>query len=286
MGNKSKTRPSALRFGTAGVPPSSKKADSASGVEAVAALGLSAMEVEFVYGVRIKDEIAAKVRSKAEELDIALTCHGPYYINLNSKEPKIRTASIKRILDTARAADKLGAHSITFHAAFYLKDNPAKVHRVVHDSLVRIMETLDKEDISVQVRPELTGKPSQYGDLEELLALASEIEGVWPCIDFSHYHARYAGENNSLEDFQRALSRYSKVLGKKALDDLHLHVSGIAYTPKGERKHLQLKDSDMNYRDLLRALKKASAGGVLICESPDTERDALLMQRSYRRIKS
>ncbi len=273
-----------LLFGTAGVPPSASKPDPASGVEAVSRLGLSSMELEFVYGVRITDEMAERVRQRAESLGIALTCHGPYYINLNSKEPEKRAASVKRILDTARAAHKVGARSITFHAAFYLKDEPRAVQRVVLDALKRIVDTLDGEGIRVQIRPELTGKPSQYGDLDELLALAIEIEGVLPCIDFSHLHARGGGGVNTLEEFRSVLRSYAKALGDESLSDLHLHISGIEYGPKGERKHLQLDQSDLNWRDLLRSLKEVAASGVVICESPNTEKDALKMQRSIRRL--
>ncbi|HUU01973.1 MAG TPA: TIM barrel protein [Myxococcota bacterium] len=282
---RKKIKTGALLFGTAGVPPSSSKSDPASGVEAAARLGLSAMELEFVYGVRITDEMAERVRERAATLGIVLTCHGPYYINLNSKEPEKRAASIKRILDTARAAHKVGAHSITFHAAFYLKEDPYAVHQVVKDSLERIMETLDAEGIRVQVRPELTGKPSQYGDLGELLALATEIEGVLPCIDFSHLHARAGGGMNTLEEYRGVLRSYADALGEESLADLHLHISGIDYGPKGERKHLQLDQSDLNWRDLLISLKEASASGVVICESPNTEKDALKMQRFIRRLK-
>lgn len=274
-----------MLFGTAGVPHSAPGSDPASGVLRVAELGLGAMELEFVHGVRIRDEMADRVRRAAQEHKIALTCHGPYYINLASLEKDKKQASIKRILDTARAAHRVGARSITFHAAFYMKQDPQKVHRVVADALAGIMDTLRKEKIRVQVRPELTGKPSQYGDLEELLALSKEIEGVLPCIDFSHLHAR-TGAENSLAEFNKTLKRYARVLGKPALADLHLHVSGIEYTQKGERRHLNLRESDLKYRDLLKALKSAGAGGVLICESPNLEEDALLMKRSYQRVRT
>ena len=276
--------PAGMLFGTAGVPHSSGGSDPASGVLRVAELGLQAMELEFVHGVRIRDEMADRVRRVAEENEIALTCHGPYYINLNAQEKEKKRASIKRVLDTARAAHRVGARSITFHAAFYMKQDPQKVHRVVKDALAGIMKTLKQEKIRVQVRPELTGKPSQYGDLEELLALSKDIEGVFPCIDFSHLHAR-TGAENSLAEFEAVLKRYARVLGKPALKDLHLHVSGIEYTEKGERRHLLLKESDFKYRELLKALKGAGAGGVLICESPNLEEDALLLQKSYKRIR-
>jgi deoxyribonuclease-4 len=273
-----------MLFGTAGVPVSSRGRDPASGVLRVAELGLDAMELEFVHGVRIRDDMADRVRRVAQEHGIRLTCHGPYYINLNSPEKEKRRASIKRILDTARAAHRVGAGSITFHAAFYMKEDPAKVHRAVQDALTGIVKTLDREKIKVQIRPELTGKPSQYGDLEELLALAGEIPGVYPCIDFAHFHAR-TGVQNSYTEFEDTLKRYARALGKPALSDLHLHVSGIEYTPKGERRHLVLKESDFKYRDLLKALKSQGAGGVLICESPNLEEDALLLKRSYQRIR-
>ena len=273
-----------LRFGTGGVPHSAPRPDPISGVEQIAALGLSAMELEFVYGVRIRDDTAEKIRLRAEKLGIALTCHGPYYINLNAVEPEKRQASNERILATARAARKLGARSITFHAAFYLKQEPRSVHQTVREALVRIEETLSAEGNEVQIRPELTGKPSQYGDLEELLNLSHEIPRVRPCVDFSHLHARSGGAMNSLEEFRAVLKRYSAVLGKEALGDLHLHISGIQYTTKGEQRHLNLVEADLRYRELLQALAEEDAGGIVICESPNLEEDAQLLQGAYQKL--
>ena len=273
-----------LRFGTGGTPHSALRPDPLSGVERIAALGLSAMELEFVYGVRIRDDAAENIRLRAEELGVALTCHGPYYINLNAVEPEKRQASVERIIATARAARRVGAHSITFHAAFYLKQEPGSVHQTVQDALVRIVETLSAEGNDVQIRPELTGKPSQYGDLEELLKLSQAIPRVRPCIDFSHLHARTGGAMNSAEEFRTVLTRYREVLGKQALADLHLHISGIQYTAKGERRHLDLVEADLRYRELLQALVEEDARGIVICESPNLEEDAQLLQSTYQKL--
>jgi deoxyribonuclease-4 len=277
-------RPDRLRFSVAGVPASSRGTDPAAGVQRVAELKLDAMELEFVHGVRIRDEMAGRVRDLATRLDVALTCHGPYYINLNSDDADKKQASIIRILDTARAAQKTGARSITFHAAFYLKQDPERVHRTVRESLTHIVSTLRAEGNAVQVRPELTGKPTQYGDLEELLRLSVEVEGVLPCIDFSHLYARTAGGFNSYDDIMRVLERYAEVLGTESLADMHLHASGIEFTPKGERRHLRLSESKYRYKELLRALKTAQVKGVLVCESPIQEEDSLLMKRSFGRL--
>jgi deoxyribonuclease-4 len=253
-------------------------------VETVAALGLSVMELEFVQGVRLSEATAERIRERAQALDVALTCHGPYYINLNAVEPEKRQASRTRILETARAAQRVGARSITFHAAFYLGQDPEAVHRTVREELAGILRQLRDEDNSVQIRPELTGKPSQYGSLEELLRLASEVPGVLPCIDFSHAHARSGGAQNSAEEFDRMLEQVRAALGDEGLADLHLHVSGIEYTAKGERRHLDLPEADLRWQDLLRSLFSARAGGVVICESPSLEEDALRMQRYFRKL--
>ena len=74
------------------------------------------------------------------------------------------------------------------------------------------------------------------------------------------------------------------MLGKSFLKNLHCHVSGIEYTNKGERKHLFLKDSDLKYKELLMALKEMDCRGIIVCESPNIEDDALLLKKTFEEI--
>ena len=270
-----------LLFGTGGAPHSAADRSVTAGVKRISELKLDCMEVEFVRGVRIKQEVAEETGKAAAELGVTLTCHGPYYINLNSEEAEKRQASLKRILDTARAAHWLGAVSITFHPAFFMKKDPEKVYQVVKQALAGISATVKKEGLEVRISPELTGKPSQFGSLEELLRLSREVENIHPCIDFSHYHARTAGAQNSYEEFCVTLEAIETALGRPALERLHMHLSGINYTPKGERNHLNLPESDMEYVALLKALKDFKVGGQLICESPNLEEDAGMLKDTY-----
>ncbi len=274
-----------LLFGTAGTPISCKDRSSLSGVKKVAELGLSCMELEFVRGVRMTPELAEEVGKIAKEEQVVLTAHGPYYINLNSLEKEKEKASIKRILDTARIADKAGAYSITFHPAYYLKMDPEKVYQKVRKEMKSIIETLKQQDIKLWVRPETTGKATQFGSYQELIRLSQEIDQVMPCIDFAHLHAR-TQKLNTYDEFHKVLSDIEKGLGKKAINNMHIHMSGINYTAKGERNHLVLKESDMNYKDLLRVLKEFDAKGVVISESPNIETDALLMKRYYESLRN
>ncbi|MEA1996315.1 MAG: TIM barrel protein [Gemmatimonadota bacterium] len=270
-----------LLFGTAGVPRSAEDSSLEAGIRRIRELGLDCMEVEFVRGVRTKREACERAGRLAAGLEVALTCHGPYYINLNAVENEKKVASVKRIMDTARAAVWLEAKSITFHAGFYLKQDPEKVYGVIRDALAGITAVMKEEGLKVRVSPELTGKPSQFGSLDELLRLSREVENIHPCIDWSHYHARTGGAQNSYGEFSRTLEAIRDSLGREALESLHMHLAGINYTAKGERNHLNLTESDMEYEDLLRALKDYSVGGNLICESPNLEEDAGMLKEIY-----
>ena len=275
---------SELLFGTGGVPVSAKLRSTEAGIERIAELGLGCMEVEFVQGVKMSPEVAVSVGELAARKKEVLTAHGPYFINLNAVEPHKVHMSKERILQTARIAALFNARSITFHAAFYLKSTHAETYSVVKRHLEEIVNTLRNEGNKVTISPEVTGKPSQFGTLEEILQLSSEIQGVAPCFDFSHWHAR-TGKANSYHEFLVILDQIEKKLGRQALDNMHIHLSGIAYGRKGEIKHLMLSDSDFQYLELLKALKERKAKGVIISESmPYLEKDALLLQQTYRRL--
>jgi len=273
-----------LLFGTGGVPLSAKSRSTEAGIERIAELGLGCMEVEFVQGVRMSPKVAVSLGELAARKKVVLTAHGPYAMNLNAIEPEKVHMSKERILQTARIAALFGARSITFHAAFYLKSTPAETYTAVKRHLQEVVNILRREGNKVTISPEVTGKPSQFGTLEEILQLSSELEGVAPCLDFSHWHAR-TGKANSYQEFLGILDQVERKLGRQALDNMHIHLAGIAYGKKGEIKHLMLQDSDFQYAELLKALKERKAKGVIICESvPYLEKDALLLQQTYRAL--
>lgn len=274
-----------LLFGTGGTPHSAKSSSTIDGIERIAELGLGCMELEFVQGVRMGEASAILVKEAAIKAGVKLSAHGPYFVNLNARELEKTRASQERILQTARIASICGAESITFHAAFYLDDPPEKTYETVKKYLKEIMEQLERENNRVWVRPEIMGKSSQFGTIEEILNLSSELEGVAPCLDFAHWHAR-DGKSNSYQEFASVLEQVEQRLGRVALDKMHIHVSGIYYGKKGELKHLNLKESDFQYAELLKALRDYDAGGIVICESPNLEEDAFLLQATYNTLKT
>jgi len=271
-----------LLFGTAGIPISTPDHNTENGVRYVRELGLDCMELEFVRSINITKERAPTIKGIAKKENVVLTCHAPYFINLNAIEKPKLYASMNRILNSARITHLCGGYSVTFHAGFYLKMEPEKVYNNIRDKIKEIRKTLDNEGVDIWLRPETTGKPTQFSGLKDLLNISQEVEGVMPCVDFAHMHARTAGKNNTTEEFRDMLQQIEKALGKEGLKNMHIHMSGINYTEKGERNHLILEQSDMNYKDLLKVWKEFKIAGVVICESPNIEEDAKLLQETYR----
>ncbi len=271
-----------LNFITAGMPLKTGKGSYPQAFDILNDMKLDGMELEFVHGVRMSDTNRNFVKEKSK--DFVITAHGPFYINLNSKEEEKIDASVQRIIDTAAVASQAGAFSITYHAAFYMGKDKETVYNQVKTQTKRIIDILENEKIKVWIRPETTGKATQWGDIDEIINLSKDFEQVLPCVDFSHLHARSAGEYNTYDEFSKVLEKIGNEIGQYALENFHGHLAGIEYTAKGEKQHLNLENSDMNYKDLLKAMKEFGVKGALVCESPNIEDDCKLIKNYYESL--
>ena len=270
-----------LRFGSAGIPLSTSKKGTNEGIKRVRELELDAMEMEFVRAVYIKKENAPEFKKTAIDKDVVLTCHAPYFINLNSEDKQKFYASINYIKNSAIITSLCGGYSVCFHAGYYQKMDPKKVYERIKEALKIITKDVKEIDKNIWIRPETTGKISQFGTIHEILNLSLEFDNVLPCIDWSHLHAWSNGKYNTTEEFREILNLVEKRLGRRGLDNVHFHCQGVEYTEKGERWHLNLKESDLKYEDLVKVWKEFKIKGVVIAESPNVEEDALLLKKLY-----
>jgi len=280
------TLSSELIFGTVGAPSSTppKPGGSPGAIARIKELKLGALELAWVQSVVATDKTCAVIKAAAEEHAVALSVHAPYFINLNA-DSRQWPASRERLMKAARTGFKAGATDIIFHPGSYFGRPPEQVYPIVRERLAGVVAELRAEGNTVTLRPETMGKSAMFGTLEETIQLARDVEGVLPCIDFAHLRARPGdGSFNSYDEFMAALKLAAAGLGQRGIKQLHIHISGIEYSAKGERRHLMLKEADIKYRDLLRALVDIGAAGRILCESPDQEVDAALLQKTYRRL--
>jgi deoxyribonuclease IV len=268
-----------LLFGISGLPlGDGRKFTYASAIGYLKSFDLDAMELPFVRSVNVSDKNKDAILQSKLENDFYLSAHGSYYLNLNADELSTQEATIKRIIDGAEGLSKVKGRSLVIHPGFYLKGSKEKAYDTIRENLFRLPRN------GIDYRLETTGKASQFGTLEELVSLCKEIDSCKLCIDFSHIHALNNGCLKTYDDFAAILHYVSDELGRDALDDLHIHISGIEYGKKGERKHLPLEESDFNYVACLQSLKHFNVKGCVINEGPLVEKDALLLKTTYENL--
>ena len=275
-----------FRFGTVGSPKSTppKPGGSVGAILRLAELELDAFELGWVQSVRVSEATCADIRLAALEKDISLSVHAPYFINLNADEvewPKSR----KRLMDAAFYGNLAGATDIIFHPGSYFGKPPNEVLPLAIERLSECVEELQRAGNPVRLRPETMGKSAMLGSFEDVLQFAKALPTVEPCIDFAHLHARPGdGSMNSYEEWSGLLEQMGKTIGEMSLKRLHIHLSGIEYSAKGEREHLPIQEADLDVRAIFRALKDFNCQGRILCESPILEEDALYLRQLWMEV--
>ncbi|MBI5292939.1 MAG: TIM barrel protein [Chloroflexi bacterium] len=277
---------SSFTFGTVGSPISTPKkpGGSVGSVLRSAELGLFAFELGWVRGVNVTEATCVAIRAQAAASKVALSVHASYFFNLNATAdewPKSR----KRLMDACHYGHLAGATDIIFHPGSYFQRPPAEVLKVAIPRLRDLVKEVRDAGNPVTLRPETMGKSAMLGSFEDTLEMSAEIEGVLPCIDFAHLHARPGdGSVNSYAEWDAILKTLKKKLGAPALKRMHIHLSGIEYGPKGEKKHLPFAEADLKYKDLFRALAAHKCAGRILCESPLMEEDAAVLVKAWERL--
>jgi deoxyribonuclease-4 len=274
-----------LWFGPSGIPAAAEGKGLVKGIEKIKELGLDAMELAFVQAVYVKDEAKAReVNQIREKMNVRLTVHAPYYINLNSKKPEIIDASIGRLYLACKMGGLCGAESVAVHAAFRHQDDFKIIQQKIVNACNQINERLNTDKIKIKIAPEYAGKKSQWGSLEEVMDIAHEKNISW-CMDFGHYHATHNGILTKKEKFDEILEKIEK-FDSNYLNDLHIQCCGITFTDKGEKYHTSFDshESTLNWKAMVESFKEFNIGGICITECPGQERDALLLKKYYESL--
>lgn len=255
-----------ILLGPAGSPAKS----TIDGIKVVSDLGLGAMEVAFTHGVRMGNDLARKIGEENKKYGISLSIHAPYYINLNSDDKRKIMASRKRILDSCERAHYMGAKKVIFHSAYYGKLSKKESYSNVRNEVESILNVIKKNNWDVDILAETMGRLSQFGDLDEVIALSRDT-GCGVCIDPAHIYARNIGRI----DFDDMLDKVLEV----QKDNLHFHFSCINYGPRGELNHLVLKENKPPFKQFIDSVFSRKISCTIICESPITWEDSLNMKQ-------
>ncbi len=232
--------------------------------------GLGACEVPFTYQIWMNKSQAEKIAAEIKEkkLDIFLSIHAPYFVNLNSDEKRKVAATKARILKCCEIGHYLGAKRVVFHPGYYGKMSPEETYKNVKGTIEEMMDVVKKNKWNIELCPEVMGKVNVFGSIEEIARLARET-GCGFCIDFAHSLARY--------------KEYPFELIKKSFSQKkwHCHFSGIVYGDKGERNHKKTEKED--WKKVLENIPK-DKDIIIINESPSPVEDSLEGLNLWKKI--
>ena len=135
-----------VRFGPAGIPLSCKGRTLKDGLEDIYALELNAMEIQLVRGVGQKIENAEEIKALAEELDIQLSVHTPYYMDLIGDDSDV-TRSMENVKWSGIIADELGAKVVNMHIGLYGNNTKEDASEIVIKNIRYLRNWFKKEKL-------------------------------------------------------------------------------------------------------------------------------------------
>jgi len=264
-----------IRFGTGGIPFSAKESGSIGGIKRIAELKLSAMELEFVRGAKMSVATAVEVGKVARELDVALSAHAPYYINLLSKEPAKVENSRKMILDTIERTHAAGGTVAVFHPGYYGELEPEQAMRPMAEQfelIARQAKLKGWDDVLLGL--EVTAKKAAWGSVEEILAACKCVPQCVPVIDWAHLWVRTNG-----------LLEAGGVLDKlKHWKHLHFHFAGAKKTKEGWADIHTPIGNNPPYGPIVKEVLRRKLDCTFISETPDLEESAVNLRKMFGRI--
>jgi deoxyribonuclease-4 len=254
-----------IRIGPSGLPDAPSFAAAAAWL---ADRGYRAVEIGFAGGFWLDYESAPELGAAMRAEDVVVSVHAPLaaFMGHVAREKKFKMA-LGMLDHTAGLAKAVGAEVIVFHPGFLLERERERAIADVVDQLGDLRARLEAKDRLVPFGVEVMGRVRELGTLDDVLAIASQVDFVRPVLDFAHMHATSDGAYTDVDAFASALEATDEVMAPGA--PFHIHFSDIAYANRNETKHLPYGDGTLRAEPLRDALERFERPATVISESPD-----------------
>lgn len=276
-----------IYFGPAGLADSFKTLGYKNSIQTadyLSRFGLNAFEYQCGRGVRVTDENARKIGNALKQKGIAVSLHAPYFISMSSVEEEKRINSIKYMLESAHALDKMGGNEIVFHSGSCGKISRGEALLKACDTMEKMVSAMDERGFGHMIMcPETMGKVNQLGSLDEVLELCKIDKRIIPCIDFGHLNARDGGWIKGRDNYLYIIDRIRNTLEDDRYKRFHAHFSKIEYTTGGEKRHLTFEDTvyGPDFEPLMDVIYENKLSPYIICESAGTQTEDARMMKTY-----
>ena len=213
-------------------------------------------------------ETAPLFGEAAVAADVALSVHAPLAAFMGHADRGKKFKMALGMLDhTAGLAQACGAQLIVFHPGFLLGRERERAFADVVDQLGDLRERLEAKGRLVPFGVEVMGRVRDLGTVEDVLAIAAQVDFVRPVLDFAHMHATSDGAFLDSDAFAGALAGADAVLEPGV--PFHIHFSDIQFANRNETKHLPYGEGTLRAEPLRDALARFERPATVISESPD-----------------
>jgi deoxyribonuclease IV len=256
-----------IRVGPSGLPAAESFEEAAG---ALAGHGYRACEIGFAGGFWLDYDDAPRLAAALHDADVALSVHAPLAAFMGHVEREKKFKMALGMLDhTAGLATAAGADLIVFHPGFLLGRERERAIADVVSQLGDLRDRLESKGRLVPFGVEVMGRVRDLGTIDDVLAIASQVDFVRPVLDFAHMHATSDGAYTNVEVFAAALAATDEILEPGV--PFHIHFSDIAYANRNETKHLPYGEGTLRAEPLRDALAGFDRPATVISESPDEE---------------
>ncbi len=220
-----------------------------------------------------------KLGELAKELDVQLSLHTPYYMDLISNT-ELTEKSMDYIIWGGLLANEMGAKYVVNHIGLYGDLSKAQAMKNVVANVKKIKARYRELKLKPKLGFETSGKQVVFGSLEEVISLSKKVKGVLPVANFAHIHAR---TNGSLKDQKK----FEEVFDKLApfwKDEYYVHFAGVFYENGNETAIVPIKKGDLKFETLANVLLNNEYNITVISSTPLLEHDAAYMRVIMERV--
>lgn len=214
----------------------------------------------------------------AKKLDIELSLHSPYYMDLLG-EDDILTKSIEGLKLGTIIAHELGASVVITHLGLYGNYSVEDATKKIEGALRIIKPIYKRSNVTLSLGLETTGRQEIFGTVDEINAICKKFDFVVPVLNFAHIHSRQEGSLKKKEDFKEIFEKTKKHARK-----FHCHFSGVEHEGGNELRYTPIKKGDLRFEPLMECILENNYETTLIAGSPLLEHDAMYMKVIMERL--
>ncbi len=219
------------------------------------------------------------LRVMADELDVALSIHTPYYMDLVG-DGELCSKSMESIKWAGIMAKELGAVVVVTHMGLYGDVSQKTAQKRIQERVGELAKWYRRHNITTPIGLELSGRQEIFGSLAEILKTCHEVPGTIPVVNFAHYHARENGILREPKDFNELLDKVWDSTG----GEFYSHFSGVEHEGGNEKRFTSIKKGDLRFEPLAEAIVDRNQSITIISGSPLLEHDAMYMKVILERV--